>query len=375
MDSMETMFDEGHTNKLINTCLLESLANICKEVFKSTHDLDKLMTNSWLVSLIDENQGKYARMLDLIWNMALKITSAGPRFMVRAGEGLEGVPHEDWSEVLDRVSLVHNNIDELPSGPPICTQLTTLLLIMNDSEVLRIPNSFFTHVQCLKNCRQLSYVPSPEKLKALKELKLIESQIEEVPQGIEELTSLRNLNLSRNYSLFHEAQFYNVQELTNYVKSLQCQSLENYSLVVGIVDKKDQDDEQEKYYPEASEVCIYNSKYFRSIGVGGFLKISGALIEEVWLEIPKTLSVISRPKISKLGAILKQSANHNWIPDPASCKLGRIYEEVSAAMTQDTTTLDEVMGIMSECKELWQSLAPPALEDICGREKWWESLE
>ncbi|CAL5377564.1 unnamed protein product [Camellia sinensis] len=39
-------------------------------------------------------------------------------------------------------------------------------------------------------------------------------------------------------------------------------------------------------------------------------------------------------------------------------------------MTQDTTTLDEVMGIMSECKELWQSLAPPALEDICGREKW-----
>ncbi|XP_028057290.1 putative disease resistance protein At4g10780 [Camellia sinensis] len=59
----------------------------------------------------------------------------------------------------------------------------------------------------LANCRQLSYVPSLEKLKALKELKLTESQIEE-------------------------------------------------SLVVLIVDKKDQDDKQEKYYPEATEVCI-----------------------------------------------------------------------------------------------------------------------
>ncbi|CAL5377561.1 unnamed protein product [Camellia sinensis] len=70
-----------------------------------------------------------------------------------------------------------------------------------------------------------------------------------------------------------------------------------------------------------------------------------------------------------------QSANHNWIPDPATRRLGRINEEVSAAMAQDTTALDEVMRIMSESKELWQSLAPPALEDICGREKWWESLE
>ncbi|KAF5957134.1 hypothetical protein HYC85_004359 [Camellia sinensis] len=105
---------------------------------------------------------------------------------------------------------MHNNIDELPSRPPICLQLTTLLLTMNDSEVLQIPNSFFTHMQRLKvldlsftaiqslpesisklenlyallleNCRQLKLCSFMEKLKALKELKLTESQIEEVPK-------------------------------------------------------------------------------------------------------------------------------------------------------------------------------------------------
>ncbi|CAL5331653.1 unnamed protein product [Camellia sinensis] len=46
-----------------------------------------------------------------------------------------------------------------------------------------------------------------------------------------------------------------------------------------------------------------------------------------------------------------QSVNVNWIPNPATRRLGRIYEEVSAAMAQDTTTLDEMMRIMSECKD------------------------
>ncbi|KAI7988002.1 Disease resistance protein [Camellia lanceoleosa] len=41
MNSIEAMFDKGHTilNKLINTCLLESLTNIHKEEFMRLHDL------------------------------------------------------------------------------------------------------------------------------------------------------------------------------------------------------------------------------------------------------------------------------------------------------------------------------------------------
>ncbi|THF99161.1 hypothetical protein TEA_010612 [Camellia sinensis var. sinensis] len=50
----------------------------------------------------------------------------------RAGDGLERVLYEDWSEDLDRVSLIHNNIDELPSRPLVCPQVATLT--MNDSK-------------------------------------------------------------------------------------------------------------------------------------------------------------------------------------------------------------------------------------------------
>ncbi|KAI7981949.1 Disease resistance protein [Camellia lanceoleosa] len=82
MNNIEAMFDKCHTilNKLINTCLLEILTNIHKEEFM--------------------------RLRDLIRDMALKITSTSPRFMEKAGEGLERVPYEDCSEDLERVSLM-----------------------------------------------------------------------------------------------------------------------------------------------------------------------------------------------------------------------------------------------------------------------------
>ncbi|CAL5331655.1 unnamed protein product [Camellia sinensis] len=131
----------------------------------------------------------------------------------------------------------------------------------------------------LEYCWQLEYVPSLEKLKALKELKLTESQIEEVPQGLEELSNLRNLDLSQATYVFFlgllcltqlkvlGAQFHNVQELTSFVTSQQCQSLENYHVMVGNVYKNDRDDIQEDYFAESKEICTYDSKLLRSTGV------------------------------------------------------------------------------------------------------------
>ncbi|GFZ04838.1 hypothetical protein Acr_17g0004100 [Actinidia rufa] len=55
---------------------------------------------------------------DLMRAMALKITKAGhPRFMVNAGVGLKDIPPEqEWTEDLDKVSLMGNGIEEIPFG-------------------------------------------------------------------------------------------------------------------------------------------------------------------------------------------------------------------------------------------------------------------
>ncbi|KAL7236193.1 hypothetical protein ACSBR1_019452 [Camellia fascicularis] len=207
MNSIEAMFNEGHTilNKLIKTCLL-------------------------VEGIIDDEDGRECvKMHDLIRDMALKITSTSPRFMVRAGEGLKRVPHKDWSKDLERVSLMRNDIEELPSKP-ICPRLTTFLGRGSLSKVLQnIPDSFFLcmrrlkvldlsytaikslpksisklenlHQLLLSDCRELEYVPSLEKLKALEHFELTYSQIEEVPQGIGELVNLRKLVLCENRNI------------------------------------------------------------------------------------------------------------------------------------------------------------------------------
>ncbi|CAL5435881.1 unnamed protein product [Camellia sinensis] len=219
MNSIEAMFDEGHSilNKLIKTCLLVKSILYGRECVK---------------------------MHDLIRDMALKITSASPRFIVRAGEGLKRVPHKDWSEDLERISLMWNHIEELPSEPPNCPRLITFLFQGNMSKELRIQNSFFLYMPRLKvldlsntnieslpdsismlenlhqlllnGCRQLKNVPSLEKLKVLEHFELANSQIEKVPQGIEELVNLRKLELLWNYKLKYVPSLEKLKELEHF---------------------------------------------------------------------------------------------------------------------------------------------------------------
>ncbi|KAE9446795.1 hypothetical protein C3L33_21301, partial [Rhododendron williamsianum] len=290
MNSVEAKFDKGHEmlEKLTSSCLLERFADGAGK--------------EWL------------RMSNLIRDMALRITRSSPRFMVKAGERLGSVPYEDWYEDLERVSFMHSHITELPIRPPICPRLTTLLL--SYIHISEISISFFMNMPCLEvldlsgnkirslpesisnlknlialilaDCHLLKYMPSLEKLKALKVFKLTQSSIEELPQGIEELVNLRKLDLSNNKYLdelvdlrklelsnnkgleaftscklhwLSEVQyfridgtgikvsaedlqclrqlkvvavhFHDVQELTRYVTSQQCQGLEKYRLIVG----------------------------------------------------------------------------------------------------------------------------------------------
>ncbi|KAH7836134.1 hypothetical protein Vadar_033022 [Vaccinium darrowii] len=272
LNSVEAKFDKGHAilRKLTSTSLLERFTNDNKDCI---------------------------RVHDLIRDMALRITQSSPRFMVKSGVDLESVPYEEWSEDVERISLMYNCIWELPRRPPNCPLLTTLLLRQN--RLSEIPDSFFTYIRGLKvldlsnnmikslpdsisnleklhaivlvGCHHLEYVPSLERMKALKVFKLTNSRIKEAQKGIEELVNLRELDFSHNLRLemfpgsnLHRlsklqclrfegtkvevsakdllclrqlkviaVRLHNIPELTRYATSQRAQGLEKYCLGVG----------------------------------------------------------------------------------------------------------------------------------------------
>ncbi|KDO38640.1 hypothetical protein CISIN_1g036714mg, partial [Citrus sinensis] len=195
---VQAKYDRGHTilNRLVNCCLLESAKD-----------------------------GRCVKMHDLIRDMALSITSESPSFMVKAGLRLQEFPgKQEWKANLERVSLMMNDIEEIPSYmSPHCDILSTLLLQANGN-LWTIPECFFVYMHGLKVlnlsrtnikvlpssvsdlmnlrslllrwCENLERVPSLAKLLALQYLDLEETGIEEVPEGMEMLENLSHLYLS-----------------------------------------------------------------------------------------------------------------------------------------------------------------------------------
>ncbi|GFZ04795.1 hypothetical protein Acr_17g0003670 [Actinidia rufa] len=197
----QAKFDEGHSmlNTLERSCLLESC-------------------NSY-------DGRRCVKMHDLMRDMALKITKAGhPQFMVKAGVGLKDIPAErEWTEDLDKVSLMGNVIKEIPRGrSPRCPRLSTLLL--NENSLTKVADSFFERMHALhvldlsrnpnlerlpnsisdlenltalklQFCKSLTYVPPLGKLRALQELDLSYTHIKDVPEGVDRLVNLKILNM------------------------------------------------------------------------------------------------------------------------------------------------------------------------------------
>ncbi|XP_011002917.1 PREDICTED: probable disease resistance protein At4g27220 [Populus euphratica] len=193
-------FDEGHTmlNRLENVCLMESVK-------------------------IGYNDSKCVKMHDLIRDMAIQIENS--KVMVKAGAQLKEIPDaEEWTENLTRVSLMRNQIEEIPSShSPMCPNLSSLILRGNN-ELRLIADSFFKQLHGLKvldlsctgienlpdsvsdlvsltallliDCGRLRHVPSLKKLGELRRLDLSCTALEKMPQGMECLTNLRYLRMN-----------------------------------------------------------------------------------------------------------------------------------------------------------------------------------
>ncbi|KAH1048074.1 hypothetical protein J1N35_038858 [Gossypium stocksii] len=167
------------------------------------------------------------KMHDLVRDMALRITTGTPRFLVKAGVRLMEPPNvQEWNKDPEKVSLMENWGLQLPyplqMSPPKCPILTTFLL--SNCCITSIPEGFFKHIHALKildlsrnpimslpisianlknltalllgECQNLEKVPSLSKLKFLKELDLHATNIKQVRHGMENLSKLKYLNLN-----------------------------------------------------------------------------------------------------------------------------------------------------------------------------------
>ncbi|GLU23399.1 hypothetical protein SLE2022_394070 [Rubroshorea leprosula] len=233
--SRHLMICEGHVilGKLIDNCMLELVKNI-------DFDSGGWMNASMMVNM--EFKEDRVSMHDLLREMALKII--GPQFMVKAGMALEELPEKhEWREDLLKVSLMNNNLREIPSSmlSPECPKLTTLLLSDNRN-ITAIPEGFFDQMLGLKildlsnnkhlatlpssvsklenlttllleNCSSLKEVPSLSNLGGLKKLNLYRTAIEELPQGLNMLTNLKYLWLGDKLSEIPDGLLQNLSKL------------------------------------------------------------------------------------------------------------------------------------------------------------------
>ncbi|XP_039171177.1 disease resistance protein RPS2 [Eucalyptus grandis] len=169
-----------------------------------------------------EDHGSNIKMHNLIRKMALHIMSAPS--IVKVGKGMMRIPPEEyWTETLEIVSLMENDIREFPLNmSPDCPKLSTCLLNRSILEDV-IPDSFFKNLWGLKvlnmsgcnmtelpnsisdlvnlralllrECRNMRHIPYLGKLKSLRKLDARGCESLVALEGLEELVNLRYLDL------------------------------------------------------------------------------------------------------------------------------------------------------------------------------------
>ncbi|GKV44997.1 hypothetical protein SLEP1_g52132 [Rubroshorea leprosula] len=190
------------------------------------HEILNRLENNCLLEKGDDGFGEGVKMHDVVRDMALRVKSTGPsKYMVKAKMRLTEIPEKDeWTEDLDKVSLMDNKISYIPINMfPKRLMLSTLILKGN-AELKQIPECFlanmpllkfldlsYTGIEALPNsicslknlmtlilrgCWSLERMPSLSKLKALKKLDLAEAGLCVAPKGIEMLENLEYLDLS-----------------------------------------------------------------------------------------------------------------------------------------------------------------------------------
>ncbi|KAG4161078.1 hypothetical protein ERO13_D01G036700v2 [Gossypium hirsutum] len=191
--SRQQLHDRGHTilNRLINNCLLEKarddvkMHDVMRDMalyIKHLHFIVKAGTG--LEELPSEPEWKKdVERASFMMNMVSEIPpSLSPNcenlstLLLQNNESLERISESFFQHMhsLSILDLSYTSIEQLPTSVSNLEKLKALVL---------------------RGCYNLRYVPSLEKLEALRKLDLRGTAIEKVPKGLELLSNLTYLNL------------------------------------------------------------------------------------------------------------------------------------------------------------------------------------
>ncbi|XP_052877348.1 disease resistance protein SUMM2-like [Gossypium arboreum] len=247
MNSRQAEFDKGRAiiNRLKNNCLLEDFSELEKKylLISNTAYNKRGVKMHGHMRYMACNKGR-VKMHDLTRDMALHITSAKPRFLVKAGMGLREPPNvQEWSEDLEKVSLMRNRMLEvlypLEMSPPKYPMLTTLSLA--DCGIKGIPEDG---------------VPFLSKLRDLKELDLQGTKIKEVPHGLEKLVESQEVGELKKLEMI-KGRFYDFHDLSMYLQAFHDREVpRKYIILVG---KRQFPELVLECLPELKSICSFDA--------------------------------------------------------------------------------------------------------------------
>ncbi|XP_059296691.1 probable disease resistance protein At4g27220 isoform X2 [Lycium ferocissimum] len=250
-NSRAAEFDQGHAvlNKLERACLLESVLN---------------------------DKGKSVRMHDLVRQMALRIARDEFKWMVKAGAQLRELPGEqEWSEDLDKVSLMENDIKEI--SQPLSNMPGLHVLDLSYTSLQQLPSSVSNLVSLsallLRHCWELRSLPPLDELKNLTELDLFPTKIKEVPQGLGSLVNLRCLDMTMD-RVHSDMESFNKPAVDILARLSNLQSL-SIPFAVRVEDIRGMR-QLEVFHGVFVDVCSFNGfvKHRQSCGTPSFFEIA-----------------------------------------------------------------------------------------------------
>ncbi|KAF6143631.1 hypothetical protein GIB67_012430 [Kingdonia uniflora] len=217
------LFPEDHKvtmDALVGYAMGEDLLGDVETLSEARGNL-RIMLNSLVSSgmLLKGDDEGYVMMHDIVCDAAISIASENrSESIMSAGLGLQKWPKLEEPGKCLRLSLMSNDIREVPADAPECSQLVTLSLASNRS-LEKIPDGFFEGMKrlatldlsnigisslprslsCLENCLRSLYLDRCWSLKDvslignLKKLEILRISI--LPEEIRGLTNLKMLDL------------------------------------------------------------------------------------------------------------------------------------------------------------------------------------